>query len=210
VLALPQVGLAVLFPRPSQDRNSGADGRGGGGVGITPPGGWGFAGPGGRGVSRVVGGACGAGGRCCWAFRPNGIATVSNSAPIVRDVFRSVRDGDGIGAPEEGVESSVFMRGLECCCERFPNRLAAFWQHTYCTLPPSRVCEEHSGELLSCSKTLRRLWPCECPDSLRTGVFSAREGDDSALSRIADRPMPFASVILGVRGQPRPRAGGVD
>ena len=196
MLALPQVGLAVLFPRPSQDRNSGAVGRGGG---IIAPGGGRFPGPGGRGISRDAGGACGAGraGRCCWACRPNGMATESNSAPIVRGVFRSVRANPFMGAPEEGVEWSVFMRGLECCCERFPNRLVAFWQHPHCTRPPSRVCEEHSGELLSGGTTHRRPGhKCvACP--LRRGVVSAREPDDSALSRIANRPMLSYRVPRG-------------
>jgi len=176
VLALPQVGLAVLFPRPSQDRNSGAAGRGGGGVGITAPGGRGVPGPGGRGVSRMAGGAGGAG-RRCWALRPNGIATVSNSAPIVRGAFRIPREGEWIGILEEGVEVSVFMRGLECCFERFPNRLVAFWQHPHFTPPPSRVCEEHSRELLRGGKMLRRPWTFTWPDSSETnGSHESRTG----------------------------------
>ena len=198
MLALPQVGLAVLFPRPSQDRNSGADGRGGG---IIAPGGGRFPGPGGRGISRDAGGACGAGraGRCCWACRPNGMATESNSAPIVRGVFRSVRANPFMGAPEEGVEWSVFMRGLECCCERFPNRLVAFWQHPHCTLPPSRVCEEHSEELLSGGKTHRRHVAMRAPGFIENGRF--QRSKRSRLRPVQKRE-PFAVAL------PRDAAGG--
>ena len=90
----------------------------------------------------MAGGACGVGGRCCWAVRPNGIATVSNSAPIVRGAFRIPREGEWIGVLEEGVKWTVFMRGLEWGYERFPNRRVAFWQHPHCTPPPSKVCED--------------------------------------------------------------------